>query len=69
MNRDAKPFVEKGNECGIRLSSGSDSIVQVGDIIECYTIAKKKRTLDDSAARGFHTGPGEDEFAQFYDSQ
>ena len=53
MNRDVKPFVEKGSECGIRLTAGSDSILALGDSILCYNLEKKKRVIDDSAGRGF----------------
>lgn len=57
MNRDSKPFVEKGAECGIRLSAGADALLRVGDVIECYTLVRKKKVLDDSAARGFTQAP------------
>lgn len=44
--------MEKGLECGIRLSFGFDSRVRIGDTIECYTMVKKEKTLDDAMARG-----------------
>lgn len=53
INRDSKPLVEKGQECGIRLGGRFDSAVRVGDSIECFTMVRKKKQLDDSAARGF----------------
>lgn len=70
VNRDVKPLVEKGAECGIRLSAGSDALVAVGDVIVCASRQKKKKVLDDSAARGFiGEGKGDlnQQLANFYD--
>jgi translation initiation factor IF-2 len=68
VNKDAKPIVEKGSECGIRLGAHFDSAVRIGDIIECYEMRKKIKQIDDSAARGFMNEQGSvHQQAEFYE--